>query len=1190
MTIDLGQLAREVELSEEQVQAVVELLDAGNTVPFIARFRKDQTGGLSDEQVRRIQHAAIERRNLAERKEAILRAIESQGKLSDELREKIQQTHSLRRLEDLFLPYKPKKQTLGGLAKDRGLEPLAREILHANPAAANLDARAADFVNPDRELNNPAEVLLGVGHFLAEHFSEHADARSQLRKTFWRTAKMICKPGEAVDELRDLDRQAQAEHEALKKSLEAQRHEAAPPAGAAAAPVPETGGAEAEAPPPPDSATPEAEQAITHAALEQSGAEEAPQAPAGEAGRTMEADAPGAQVADVHAQDGATPVVAPAGAAPEEDAAHENAAGEASAEAAETQTATDAAADFATPNEADAETELSPAAGNNAPAPAKPAKPAPAKGAARKQAKDQVKRRKRQKAVQTFRDFFDMREPIKNLSEPRVLSINRGERVRVLEVSIEPDAHAMQKQAEDLLVPADHPHGDFLRACARDAVTRLIVPSLVQEVRRELNDRAEMYAIRVFAENLRKLLLQKPIRGRRILAIEPGYRKGCKMAAVDEAGRVLGVGMLQVVGREDWRKKGRERLVEVIQKYSVTIVAVGDGPGSREVERMVTDVLEHELKDAGVEYTVVNEAGAATYGASPLAREELSKYDPSHRVAISIARRLLDPLAELVKVSPSNIEVGPAHYDIKTKILRDTLDGVVESVVSFVGVDVNRANPALLRYVAGMNQLTARRVYEYREHYGPLRNREQLKQIPGIDEKTYRQAAGFMKVTAGEEPLDATWIHPDNYDDARKVLDTLGLTIESVAPPAPKPKAFAEEVLAETAEIAPPAPEAPAAGEAPSAAGGATGVEAEASSEAAAPDRSTPAAEQAITQAALEQSGAEEWPQAPAGEAGVTMEADAPGAQVADVHAQSGATPVVAPAGEAAPASPEQTSTPPGETLGAGEGPGQPAPAAAVPAPSFAASGPEASTPAEEAGPAPAPYNEEVERRSADWSLDQKAQELGIGRFTLQHILTELARPGRDPREDQEAPALRSHRMSLDDVRPGMAMTGVVVSVVNFGAFVDIGLSESGLVHISRLANRYVRDAHDEVAVGDVIPVWVVEVDKGRGRVSLTAIEPGTEKPREERRERPKKEQKPQGRPEGRQSGQRPPGRQQRRDQGKKGSARPKQPSVYVVQSKKPAKPISKKMIEGKEPLRSFSDLQQFFQKKREDGEEEPKS
>ncbi len=1141
MTIDLGQLAREVELPVEQVQAVVELLDAGNTVPFIARFRKDQIGGLLEDQVRRIQNGVIAQRSLADRKEAILRAIEAQGKLSAELKEKIEQTHSLRRLEDIFLPFKPKKQTLGSLAKERGLEPLSREILHASPAAADLDARAKDFVNPDRELNSPAEVLLGVGHLLAEHFSEHTEARTQLRRTFWRTARMVCKPGEAVEELKELERQAQAEQEALRKALEAQRKaeaEAAPPAQPtdAATDAPAEGG---PAPAP-------SEGEVAAAAQDQPAVEQEAQAPAGESASAQQADAPSAQATEAAASPDETAVAAPSEEAPVEDVGEESPEEEEEAAAAPEASAAEKA----------------------------PSKAATAQALARKKAKDQLKRRKRQKAVQTFRDFFDMREPIKNLTPQRVLSINRGERVRALEVTIEADVHAMQKQAEDLLVPADHPHADFLRACVHDAVARLIVPSLVQEARRELNDEAENYAIKVYSENLKELLLQKPIRGRRILAIEPGYRKGCKIAAVDEVGRVLGVGMLQVVGREDWRKKGRERLVEIIQKHNVTIVAIGDGPGSREVERMVTDVLENDLKDAGVEYTIVPEAGAAAYGTSPLAREELSKYDPSHRIAISIARRLLDPLAELVKVSPANIEVGPAHYDIKTKLLRDTLDNVVESVVSYVGVDVNRANPALLRYVSGMNQLTARRVYEYREHYGPLRNREQLKNIPGIDEKTYRQAAGFMKVTGGDNPLDATWIHPDDYDAANKVLEALGLTLENVAPPAPKPKAFAEEVLAE------PAQEQPA-----------NSPEASTSSQPTAEEAPAPTSPEGATEAvAVESPAPAEATEAPSGETSPTSEVATPAAQEAEVATPPGDAPAEAPAAEA-PAEESPAAAPEAsEAASSTEAPAaESAPAAISPAPAVARTveAAVAVEPIHSASvpvplPVEIPFNEEVERRSADWDLDQKANELGIGKFLLRYILDELARPGRDPRDAFSPPPLRSRRMSLDDVHPSMELKGTVVSVVDFGAFVDIGLSESGLVHISRLANRFVRDAHDEVAVGDVIQVWVVDIDKNRGRVSLTAIPPGTERPRDERRDRPKKDR------EG-QTGERRP-RQQRRDQGKKGNRAPRQPAVYVVQSKKPAKPISKKMIEGKEPLRSFSDLQQFFQKKREgSGEEEQK-
>jgi uncharacterized protein len=1159
MTIDLGQLAREVELPVEQVQTVVELLDAGNTVPFVACFRRDQTSGLDETQLRRIQDRLIEKRRLADRKDAVLRAIESQGKLSEELKHKIEHTYSIPRLEDLFLPYKPKKPTLGSVAKDRGLEPLAREILHASPAAADLDARAADFVNPDRELASPAEVLLGVGHFLAEHFSEQAEVRSQLRKIFSRTARVICKPGQAVAELKEMDRQAQAEEaaarraaaeeEAARRAAAEQQRQEAEAKSTEATTVAQSASEATEAPPQNPPATeetaqnppnveaaattdlspmaPEAE--IEKAPLEQAAAEVAPQASAGEAGGAMLPNAPAAEVAEAISPPGEFPVVEPSGGAPAE-------AQEQEITAAKLEPVGNAASTAPHSPQgavADHVRKRSPK-GVKA-----PIKAIAAQALARKKEKEDFKRRRRQRAVQSFREFFDAQDPIKQVKPKRVIAMNRGERLRVLEVTIEPDVDAMQDQAIEMLVTGDHPHRDFLQACVRDAVVRLIIPSLAQEARRDMNDDAELYAIKIYTQNLRSLLLQKPIRGRRILAIEPNIKKGCKIAAVDEGGRVLGVGILQIVGRDDWRRKGRERLLEIIQKHHVTIVAIGDSPGARDVERIVTDLLEHDLKDAGVEFTIVPEAGVAAYGTSPLAREELSKFDPSHRVAISIARRLLDPLAELVKVGPANIEVGPAHYDVKSKLLRDRLDAEVESIVCQVGVDVNRANPALLRYVAGMNQLTARRLYEFREHYGPLQRREQLKDIPGIDEKIYRQVAGFMKIAGGENPLDATWIHPESYEAAHRVLQTLGLAMENVAPPPPKPKAFAEDVMAES-------PPSDASGEAT--------VAAEPSAAAVAEDIAPPA--DAVSLAATGelppeqgQSAAEHIPEPAA----------APPEETAEAPEASHA---------------ETAEAPPAETT---------PPVASQPAIS------EAAHPTPVPPPAEVPHNDEVERRSADWNLDEKAQEFGIGRFTLQHILTELTRPGRDLREELPGPLLRARRLSLRDMEPGMELKGIVTRVVDFGAFVDVGLSDLGLIHISQLANRYVRDPRQEVSVGDAVRCWVVEVDKKRHRVSLTAIEPGTERAPEEHRERPKKEQqkreRPEGQGQGRGGGDRPP-RGQRRDQGKKGPRGPRQPSVYVVQSKKPAKPISKKMIEGKEPLRSFSDLQQFMQKKQTEGEE----
>ena len=335
------------------------------------------------------------------------------------------------------------------------------------------------------------------------------------------------------------------------------------------------------------------------------------------------------------------------------------------------------------------------------------------------------KEKKRQRLEAAFKDYYDFEESVSRIPPHRVLAINRGERSRILRVKMEADIEAMAADAESLLVPEDHPHREFLQGCIRDALTRLVLPSLDRELRREMTEKAEEHAVEVFARNLRKLLLQPPVHHRRVLAVDPGFRSGCKLIALDEFGNVLDHEIIHVIGKEEWIRKGRGKLVELIQRHQLSVVAIGNGAACRETEQLVVDVMEKELKDQDVAFVIVNEAGASVYSTSPLGREELPTYDAVLRSAISIGRRLLDPLSELVKINPANIGVGMYQHDVKAKHLRNSLDAVVESCVNYVGVDVNTASPALLRYVSGMNQLTARRLCEYRASHGPFRNREQ---------------------------------------------------------------------------------------------------------------------------------------------------------------------------------------------------------------------------------------------------------------------------------------------------------------------------------------------------------------------------------------------------------------------------------------------------------------------------------
>ena len=620
----------------------------------------------------------------------------------------------------------------------------------------------------------------------------------------------------------------------------------------------------------------------------------------------------------------------------------------------------------------------------------------------------------------------------------------------------------MQAAAEEVLVPAGHPHAEFLKGCVRDALTRLVLPSLERELRREMTDYCESHAVEVFARNLRNLLLQPPVAGRRVLSLDPGFKSGCKAVVIDECGNPLEHAVLHIIGKAEKRAAAAEKIVEMVTTHACTVVAIGNGTAGRDTETLVAELVTGRLQELDVAYVVVNEAGASVYSTSSYAREELPGHEAAVRGAISIGRRLQDPLSELVKIEPANIGVGLYQHDVKARHLHASLDAVVESCVNYVGVDVNTASPALLRYVSGLNQTTARNLHEWRAKNGPFASRRQLLEVPGFGEAAFVQSVGFLKITGGVEPLDSTWIHPESYEVATKVLERLGGSREDIA-----------------------------------------------------------------------------------------------GRQQA-------------------------------ETL---------------------------------------------TERTAALDLDTLSSELGVGRLLLADIVEQLARPGRDPREDLPKPFFKKGVLKLEDLQPGMELLGSVLNVVDFGAFVDIGLHDSGLVHISHLSNQYVRDPHDVVSVGQVVRVWVLEIDKGRRRVALTMIKPGS--PRQDGG-RPQGDGQEQGRPQGRGRGRdqnrsegrpaRPPrvpaagapaggggaapstprtdrpqvggrpqgggGRPQGGGRGGRGRPpqREQEPRVYVATAEKVAKPLTKKMKEGKEPLRTFGDLKQFFTTREEPPTTEPKA
>ena len=798
VAIDLGLVSQSLGLASQRIQAVVDLLNAGNTVPFITRYRKDQTGGLDEEQIRQIQARVGKLRMLAERKQTILRSIDSQGKLTPELASAIEAADTSRRLEDLYLPFKPKKQTLGATARERGLEPLALEILRADPACTDLDARARDFVNADKKVSTAADALLGAGHILAEMFSERADLRGRLRAIMEQTGRLISTA---------IEPETKPEPE-TRPEPEAKQTEARKPAEVCPTEVPAKSEPAAEAPAQmaANQFAEMASAAETAAAPQQliasqTSAEPLPgQAPAEDAlisdplpddQITRDAVSQVEPLSEAEAAPMALPVSE--SEAPREAISLESTLGTASTPEPRGPQATPANATAEIPTAENPTAGVPAAEGTSATGELGPPQVAAALGigivhdvSADLQFGKRVKKKKKKvkkdnKAEhKAFRDYFNYSEAIGKAPPHRILAINRGERAKALRVRFAADLEAMHRVGDDLAAPEGHPHAEFLRGCGRDALNRLVLPSLEREVRRELTDRAESHAVQVFARNLRNLLLQPPIRDRRVLAIDPAFKSGCKLVALDEFGQLLDHGLVHIIGKEDRRLEANKKVVELVKQHQLSVIAVGNGTACRETERWISDLIAGELADQGVAYVIVNEAGASVYSASRLGREEFPQYDATLRGAISIGRRLQDPLSELVKIDAGSIGVGMYQHDVKAKHLRESLDNVVASCVNFVGVDLNTASPALLKYVSGLNQLTAQRVFDYRTTNGPFKSREELKKVQGFGEATFVQAAGFLKIVDGANPLDATWIHPESYELARETLGRLEATPEDL--------------------------------------------------------------------------------------------------------------------------------------------------------------------------------------------------------------------------------------------------------------------------------------------------------------------------------------------------------------------------------------------------------------------------
>lgn len=714
----IKQVAKELSLSLKQVRTTSELLDEGNTIPFIARYRKEMTGELDENELRLIEERIVYLRNLEDRKVEVIRIIEEQGKLTGELKQSITQAVKLQEVEDLYRPFRQKRKTRASVAKEKGLEPLAIWIW-GQPKQGNVLEEAARYINAELGVDDAEVALQGAKDILAENIADDAAIRAWIRRY-----------------------------------------------------------------------------TLDHGML------------------TSEAK--------------------------------------------------------------DAEQES------------------------------------------VYENYYDYRELAKKMPPHRILAINRGERENILKVGLDVQPEPAHRHMEGQIIKGTSAVQDILRAVIEDAYKRLIAPSIEREVRAELTEKGENQAISVFSANLRNLLLQPPIHGKRVLGVDPAYRTGCKLAVVDDTGKLLEVAVTYPTPPHNKKREAAEVFHRMIKQYDIGLIVIGNGTGSRETEQFVAEIIQ-ENGDESLVYLIVNEAGASVYSASKLAQEEFPDLDVAERSAASIARRVQDPLAELVKIDPKAIGVGQYQHDVSQKLLEESLKAVVESAVNHVGVDVNTASPSLLSYVAGVNATIAKNIVKYREENGRFTNRRQLQKVPRLGAKTYEQCVGFMRIAEGENPLDRTPIHPESY----KVVDQL----------------FKE------------------------------------------------------LQVALDKLGSKEL--------SVLLSEQQP---------------------------------------------------------------------------------------------EQLAVKLDVGVPTLRDILDSLQRPGRDPREEMPLPIFRTDVLKIEDLVEGMELQGTVRNVIDFGAFVDIGIKSDGLVHISQLSNGYVKHPMDVVSVGDNVTVWVMNVDTKKGRVGLTMKKPASSK------------------------------------------------------------------------------------------------
>ena len=798
-TMDIIQkIKEELQVEKWQVEAAVKLIDEGNTIPFISRYRKEVTGSLNDEQLRNLDERLTYLRSLEDKKEQVLKSIEEQGKLTDELKEKILAAQTLVVVEDLYRPYRPKRKTRASIAKEKGLEPLAEYILRQEATEPVLN-EAAKYVSEEKEVKTPEEALQGAQDIIAEMISDDADHRLYIRNI---TVEEGIVTGTAKDE----------------------------------------------------------------------------------------------------------------------------------------------------------------------------------------------------KAQSVYEMYYNFEEPVKKIAGHRVLALNRGEAEKVLTVKVNAPEERILRYLEKKLITKENEYTTpVICAAVEDSYDRLIAPAIEREIRNDLTEKAEDGAINVFGKNLEQLLLQPPIAGKVVLGWDPAFRTGCKLAVVDATGKVLDTKVIFPTAPQNKVEESKAELKKLIKKYNVDLISVGNGTASRESEQVIVELLK-EL-DRPVQYVIVNEAGASVYSASKLATEEFPNFDVGQRSAASIARRLQDPLAELVKIDPKSIGVGQYQHDMNQKKLSDALSGVVEDSVNKVGVDLNTASASLLEYVSGINKTIAKNIVDYRENNGRFVNRKQLLKVPKLGPKAYEQCAGFLRIPDGKNPLDATSVHPESYEAAEQLMEKLGLTLEDIK---------------------------------------------EAQKQAAAKKAS---GRSSAAQADGQKNGN--------GTVNAPKKREEQKGKAVRVH---------------------NTNTAMGKAL-----------AAAMGGVTFDNS---AQTSAKQAAPvAKNAVNDAKDMSGLEKRIKNKkllAEELGIGEITLTDILKELEKPGRDPRDDMPKPILRSDVLDMKDLKPGMILKGTVRNVIDFGVFVDIGVHQDGLVHISQITDRYIKHPLEAVSVGDIVDVQVLTVDMAKKRIGLT--------------------------------------------------------------------------------------------------------